>query len=92
MAEYDEEAVAAFDTVREVVASMHLPLIRQRRYNGILNAIVMQVEDGHPSKDVIGHLRAAIFALLRFDGLAQYAHPLREAFEKFEARIASRML
>ena len=91
MGKYDEKAVSAFRNVKEVVASMDLPLMVQRRYNGTLNAIEMQIEDGRPSKEVIGHLRAALFALAKFDGLISCERFIQKAFDEFEIKIASRM-
>ncbi len=60
---YSEELVDTFNPVQKTVASMELPLMQQRRYNGILNAIVMLLEDGRPSKDVYEHLKSALIAL-----------------------------
>jgi hypothetical protein len=88
---YDQKAVAAFNGVKNVAVSMQLPLMLQRRYNGILNAIEVQVEDGRPSKEVIAHLREALLALARFDKVGHHERALKEAFDKFEAKIASRM-
>jgi hypothetical protein len=87
---YDEEAVRALQKVREVAASLRLPLLQQRRYNGILNAMEMQIEDGGPSKEVLSHLRSALLALARFDGLGSSERALKEAFDQFEAEMASR--
>jgi hypothetical protein len=49
---YNEEAVTAFEPVRETIIATkeQLPLMKQRQYNGILNAITMLIEEeAHPA-------------------------------------------
>ena len=89
---YDEETVAAFDCVKQTVASMGLPLMQQRRYNGILNAMVMLLEDGHPSKDAYMYLKSALLGLARFDGRDEDAYCIEAACKTFETHVGSRML
>ena len=88
---YSEELVDAFACIQKTVASMELPLIQQRRYNGILNAIVMLLEDGHPSKSVYMHLKSALIALARFDDRDEDACSIEEACINFEANFGSQM-
>ncbi len=88
---YNEEAVDAFDCVRQTVASMNLPLMQQRRYNGILNAMVMLLEDGRPSRDVYEHLKSALLALARFDGWDEDANCIENACKNFEVHFSSQM-
>ena len=88
MSEYNEEAVKAFIPVKQAIEALHLPLMMQRRYNGIAKAIVMQVEDGPINKTVITHLLAALMALADGDGIsAVHKLKLAAAFDWFEAEI-----
>ncbi len=89
---YSEGLVDAFNRVRKTVASMELPLMQQRRYNGILNAMVMLLEDGRPSKGVYEHLKSALIALTRFDGRDEDACSIENACTNFEAHFGSQML
>ncbi len=91
MTKYDEEAVAAFAPVSYAVESLRLPLMQQRRYACITNAIEIQLEDGYPRKAVIGHLASALVALLREDGLGQQAETVQEALAEFQRKIESRL-
>ena len=90
MAKYDEASVTAFNFVREAVGALRLPLIQQRRYNGILNAIEMQIEDGEPSLQVIRYLRAALFSLLAHDELDEYNAVIEAAFDRFDREMSLR--
>jgi hypothetical protein len=89
---YSEELVDAFDCVRKTVASMELPLMQQRRYNGILNAMVMLLEDGRPSKGVYQHLKSSLVTLAQFDGRDEDACNIEEACNNFEAHFGGQML
>ncbi len=58
---------ARLDTLKPVqqsVEALNLPPLRQRKLNGILNALTMQIEDGGDSSEVnellVKALRAAI--------------------------------
>ena len=88
---YNEEPVDAFDGVRQTVASMDLPLVQLRRYNGILNGIVMLLEDGRPSRDVYEHLKSALVALARFDGQDEGANCIENACKNFEVQFSFQM-
>jgi hypothetical protein len=88
---YNEEEVAAFETVRQAVLAMNLPLMKQRRYNGIFNAINMLIEDEPPCKEAYTHLRSGLIALVRFDMRAEDAERIEAACRNFEAHPACRM-
>ncbi len=60
-----EAGLDALDTVRKIIASHHLPLIKQRKFNGICNAIAMQIDDGAYSLEVVDHLEQALLALTK---------------------------
>ena len=89
---YSEELVNAFECVRKTVASMELPLTQQRRYNGILNAMVMLLEDGRPSNGVYQHLKLSLISLARFDGRDEDACNIEEACKNFEAHFGGQMI
>jgi len=60
---YNEAGVKALDKVREVIDSVGLPLIKARKFNGILNAIEMQIEDYEYADEVVKALDRALLAL-----------------------------
>jgi hypothetical protein len=86
---YNEKAVNAFAPVELQLRALRLPLVLQRRYNGIANAIVMQVEeDGLMNTAVIAHLRSALLALAEGDKVgAEQQRRIAAAFDKFEAQL-----
>lgn len=61
---YDRARVARIRPIEDEINKLGLPLIRLRKLNGILNALVMQVEDGgdHPEANrlLLEALRAAL--------------------------------
>jgi hypothetical protein len=63
---YNEEAVHALKDVRHTIESFALPLIRMRKFNGVLNAIEMQVEDHDYSPEVVEWLGKALIELCRY--------------------------
>lgn len=91
---YNEEVVAAFEPVRETIIATkeQLPLMKQRRCNGILNAITMLIEEDDLCKDAYTHLRSSLIALARFNGRADDADRIKAACQSFEAHPACRML
>ena len=60
----DYARLDTFKPVKQAVDALKLPLLRQRKLNGILNALTMQIEDGGDSPEVnellVKALRAAI--------------------------------
>ncbi len=48
----DRARVERTDPIAREIGRLGLPLIRQRKLNGILNALVMQIEDGGDSPEV----------------------------------------
>lgn len=80
-------AVRTDPIVREI-SNLGLPLIRQRKLNGILNAIMMQIEDGGDSPEVNRLLLDALREGLRHQvGEPRARAALRsiDAFEEAEA-------
>jgi tetratricopeptide (TPR) repeat protein len=84
----DRARAARADPIAREFARLRLPLIRQRKLNGILNALMMQIEDGGDSPEVNRLLLDALREGLRHQvGEAQARAVLRaiDAFEEAEA-------
>ena len=87
MSEHNEKIVNAFGPVRRELDSLRLPLMQQRRYNGIANAIVMMVEHGPINTAAIAHLRAAVMAMVDGGNIsAEHKQRISTAFDQFEAQ------
>ena len=63
---YNKEVVHALKDVRHIIESFALPQIRMRKFNGVLNAIEMQVEDHDYSPEVVEWLGNALIELSKF--------------------------
>jgi tetratricopeptide (TPR) repeat protein len=84
----DRARVEQTDPIAREIGRLGLPLIRQRKLNGILNALVMQIEDGGDSPEVNRMLLDALREGLRHQvGKTQAGAVLRtvDAFEEAEA-------
>jgi hypothetical protein len=82
---------ARLDTLKPVqqcVRALNLPPLRQRKLNGILNALTMQIEDGGDSSEVnnllIKALRVAVIAQVGDKSAAATLKALAQ-FEQSEA-------
>ncbi|MCI0397220.1 MAG: hypothetical protein L0332_33725 [Chloroflexi bacterium] len=53
---YDKARVARVKLVEQAIERLRLPVVRFRKLNGILNALIMQIEDGGDSPEVNGRL------------------------------------
>jgi hypothetical protein len=60
-----EESLDVLDQVCQIIASHHLPPVKQRKFSGIFNAMEMQIEDGEYDLEVVDHLGKALLALAR---------------------------
>jgi hypothetical protein len=60
-----EERIDALDEVRDVIASYNLPPIKQRKFNGIFNAMEMQIEDDDFCPEAVEHLGNAVIAVAK---------------------------
>lgn len=84
---YNKAGVKALDNVREVIESFGLPLIKARKFNGILNAIEMQIEDYGYTDDIVKALDKSLLALAeQHASEAQYAE-LEHILAKFERKL-----
>ena len=62
---YNEKGVQALESVSHVIESSGLPLRKFRKFNGILNAMEMQIEDFEYSLEVVDLLGKALLALAK---------------------------
>lgn len=84
---YNKAGVKALEKVRGLIDSFGLPLIKVRKFNGILNAIEMQIEDYEYTDDVVKALDKALLSLAgRYTSEAQYAE-LERAVTEFERKL-----
>jgi hypothetical protein len=72
-----EERIDALEEVRDVIASHNLPPIKQRKFNGIFNAIEMQIEDDDFNLEAVEHLGNAVIAVAKEHQLT--IQPIEEA-------------
>jgi len=84
---YNEAGVKALDKVREIIESAGLPLIKARKFDGILNAIEMQIEDYEYAQEVVECLDQALSALASSYQLGAHIL-LEEALAEFERKLA----
>jgi hypothetical protein len=69
----------ALNDVRDVIASYHLPFIKQRKFNGIFNAMAMQIEDDDGNREAVEHLGKAVLAVAK--GYRLDTPPVEEALD-----------
>lgn len=72
-----EERIDALEAVRDVIASHNLPPIKQRKFNGIFNAMELQIEDEDFSPETVEHLGNAVITVAKKYRLA--TQPVQEA-------------
>ena len=60
-----EEGLDALYRVRDVIASNNLPLMKQRKFNGIFNAMEMQIEDDDFSLEAVDYLGQAVLSVAK---------------------------
>jgi hypothetical protein len=72
-----EEGLEALEEVRDVIASYNLPPNKQRKFNGIFNAMEIQIEDDDLSLEAVEHLGNAVLAVAKEYRLA--TQPVEEA-------------
>jgi hypothetical protein len=81
-----EAGLDALYRVRDMIASAHLPLVKQRKFNGIFNAIAMQIDDGEYSLEVVNHLEQGLLALTTVYQLG--SHAVEDALRDFRRILA----
>lgn len=80
----DRARLKTFKPVQQAIDALSLPLLRQRKLNGILNALMMQIEDGSDSDEVNKLLIEALRAAVIFQIGETAARPVMEALALFE--------
>lgn len=84
----DEEAVEAFQPVMRIVQAFALPPMVQRKFNGILNAMVMQFEEGRWDARVLDALQSALLSLTDAVGVSDGRRELEGALQRFRAHLS----
>lgn len=87
----DRARLETLKPVEQALVSLNLPILRFRKSNGILNALIMQIEDGGDSPEVNELLVKAFRAAVIFQVGEESAKPLIEALAKFEQSEALRL-
>ena len=85
---------ARLDTLKPVqqsVKALNLPPLRQRKLNGILNALTMQIEDGGDLSEVNELLVKALRAAIIFQVGEAVAKSALDALVQFEQSEALRL-
>ena len=85
----NEAGVKALHGVRNAIDSAGLPLLKERKLNGILNAIEMQIEDYDYDDDVVEALVRALVSLAERYELTTRAE-LDSALAGFERNLERR--
>ena len=84
---YNKAGVKALDKIKAVIESFGLPLMFARKFNGIMNAIEMQIEDYRYTIDIIKALDKALLLLAEgYAPKAGYAE-LEDAIVQFEKKL-----
>jgi hypothetical protein len=74
-----EKGLDALKKVRDVIASYHLPFIQQRKFNGIFNAMGMQIEDDDCNREAVEHLGKAVLTVAK--GYRLDTQPVEDALD-----------
>ena len=67
----------ALDKVRGIITSYNLPFIQQRKFNGIFNAMGMQIEDNDCNREAVEYLGKAMLSVAK--GYRLDTQPVEEA-------------
>ena len=87
----DRARLNTLKPVDQAVEALRLPPLRQRKLNGILNALTMQIEDGGDSPEVNELLVKALRAAIIFEVGEAVAKSALEALARFEQSEAARL-
>ncbi len=85
---YNKAGVRALENVKEVVESFRLPLIKARKFYGILNAIEMRIEDHGYTDDVVRALDVSLLALAEQHASQAQRAQLEGVLTEFERKLA----
>lgn len=81
---YDRARVERTDGIEQEIKKLRLPPIRQRKLNGILNALIVQIEDGGDSPEANRLLLEALRAAVRHQVGERRARSVLGAIDRFE--------
>lgn len=87
---YDKARVAQAKPLAAAIESLGLPIIRFRKLNGILNALIMQIEDGGDNLEVNLLLLEALRAAIRHQVGEQEGAAALQAVDDFAQAEAER--
>src|SRR3990172_1953317 len=80
----DQARLNTFEPVDQAVEALNLPPLRFRKLNGILGALIMQIEDGGDSPEVNELLVKALRAAVIFQVGEDAAKSFNEALARVE--------
>jgi len=87
---YNKAGVKALENIKEVIESFGLPLIKARKFYGILNAIEVQIEDDGYTDDVVKALDRSLLALAEQHASRAQLAELEHTLTEFERKLARR--
>jgi len=87
---YDKARVAQIEPVQAAIQALRLPPLRQRKLNGVLNALIMQIEDGGDSPTVNGLLIEALKTAVLHQVGAVRGTAVLQAIDRFAQAEAQR--
>jgi len=87
---YDRARVAQVDPIDAAINELELPFLRLRKFTGILNALIMQIEDGGDSPEVNRLLLEALRAAVRHQVGDRRGKAALRAIDNFERAEAER--
>ena len=80
---YDKARVAQIKPVEAAIEALGLPPLRQRKLNGLLNGLIMQIEDGGDSPAVNGLLIEALKTAVLHQVGARQGTAVLQAIDRF---------
>ena len=83
---YNEKGVKAIQELEQIVSSFGLPLVKERKFKGILNALEMQIEDYNYNLEVVEYLGKALVELAKSYQLDRY-NVIEDFFRSFNEKI-----
>jgi len=81
---YDRARVERTKPIEKEIDRLGLPLIRKRKLNGIMNALIVQIEDGGDSPETNRLLLEALRAAVRHQAGEKRARAVLRAIDAFE--------
>ena len=81
---YDRARLKPIAAIEQEIKKLKLPPIRQRKLNGIVNALTMQIEDGGDSPEVNRLLLESLRAAVRHQVEEKRARSALRAIDRFE--------